>query len=306
MGLDFLKRLLGQPTRAFRPSVVGSKGEAKQRQEHQRGIDLDLELRSIFSDPLYRPPVLPDVALELIALFRRPDANMREVLETLEKDPLLASQVLRRAQRPEFARRLPPRSLEDAARRLGLKALTALTWEAALDARVFRSPGYGEAMELLKRHSLAVAQVARRVGQHVRVEPEHVYLVGLLHDVGAAATLVALGDRPAYRRPALPVVLDSLSRIHEPASGLVADLWGLPERVSLAVGDHHSAATPVSAVVAVADALATEAGAYAPFDRLDLEPFRDACRMLRLGEVELRQLRQEAEELVHGAITLAA
>ncbi|MEO0325536.1 MAG: HDOD domain-containing protein [Myxococcota bacterium] len=270
---------------------------------------IEAALRERFSRDDYTPPVMPSVALELLALMDEPTTEIATVLATLERDPLLASQVMRLAQSPAFATKVPARSLNDAARRLGFRRLTGLAWAAALDTQVFRSPAYGEAMEALRAHSLAVATLGRAVGQRARVEPDHVFLCGLLHEVGAAAALLVLGELPDAERPPLDSVWGALRDVHEPISGLVASLWGLGERLEDVIGNHHDApATPVDACLVLAEWLAVESGAAPPFR--PAPPFcpaphvpsvRRSIEWLRLDNAALAALRAQAQEIAGAA-----
>jgi HD-like signal output (HDOD) protein len=53
------------------------------------------ELLAVFEDPDYRPPPLPEVAFELMALSARQETNVAEVVSLLERDEMLAATVLR-------------------------------------------------------------------------------------------------------------------------------------------------------------------------------------------------------------------
>ncbi len=53
-----------------------------------------------FDSPGYRPPVLPDVALDLHAMARDPDVQLEKIARLAEKEPLLCASVIRRAQSP--------------------------------------------------------------------------------------------------------------------------------------------------------------------------------------------------------------
>ena len=70
------------------------------------------ELLSVFDDPNYRPPPLPEVALELMALGGRDEANVGEVVGLLERGE---------APNPTV------RVLDAIAQRLGLNMLDMLT-----------------------------------------------------------------------------------------------------------------------------------------------------------------------------------
>jgi HD-like signal output (HDOD) protein len=52
-------------------------------------------LISVFEDPGYRPPPLPSVAMELLALSGKTDARASDVVRLLEQDEMLAASVMR-------------------------------------------------------------------------------------------------------------------------------------------------------------------------------------------------------------------
>jgi putative nucleotidyltransferase with HDIG domain len=195
--------------------------------------------------------------------------------------------------------------------------------EAALHVKVFRVPGYEAAMERLARHSAAVAHVMRAVCRRTSVESEHAFLCGLLHDVGFAASLLALAEDPTWRRAAFEDLKPVLDEVHEEASGLLARLWKLPENIQRMVATHHEPAPggknePVNATLVVAEQLVWEAGAgleppppdAAPLSMTTPEPPSDgvdvnwsgvvdeARKVLRLDDLGLAAARAEAFQLV--------
>jgi HD-like signal output (HDOD) protein len=72
---------------------------------------LGAELIATFQDPEYRPPPLPGVALELLALSARDDVDAERVVRLLEQDEMLAGGVLRLVRSPIYATRAPVRTL---------------------------------------------------------------------------------------------------------------------------------------------------------------------------------------------------
>jgi hypothetical protein len=117
-------------------------------------VELASTLDATFSAVGYQPPLLPSIALELMNIARKPDVTFPVVASLLEKEPLLASQVLRIAQSTIYRRASPIRSLEQAASLLGLRALADLFLQASLTTRVFRAPTYQEPMNQLRDHAL--------------------------------------------------------------------------------------------------------------------------------------------------------
>jgi HD-like signal output (HDOD) protein len=294
---------------------VGKNGPLSSRQDPRYGrgqhsIDVEWQpegvigkLRDTFRSPTYRPPVLPSVALELTALARREDIQIKDVLRLLEQDSLIAGGVLKLAQSPLYQRGGQLHSLAEAVTRLGMRTLADLCWSAALNARVFRAPGYDAAMEELRRHSAACAQLARLIGAFVTFPDDYTYLCGLMHDVGAAACLTLLGDVPrGTARPPLELVWPAVKDMHQEASELLVRAWELPEDVRLIVGHHHhlrigGKVHPVVATVALADSLASELGAATSMDS-ELVDAREAAKALGLSATTLDKIKSSAERLV--------
>jgi HD-like signal output (HDOD) protein len=137
----------------------------------------------------YRAPMLPAVALELLALTRKPDVNLADVVRLLGHDPMLAGEVLKVANSAAYARGGPLRSIEEAVVRVGLVRVTDLFLQVSLEAKVFRAPGYAEPLNALRRHCVFTAEAARLVSQRTSGLNDYAFLCGLLHDVGIAACL---------------------------------------------------------------------------------------------------------------------
>lgn len=277
-----------------------------------------VRLLRLFASPSYRPPVLPAVAIEILALSQRPSVGFDEVVAVLERDPILAGKVLSRAQSAAFAARSPVLSLRNATVRLGLKTLRDLVVEAAVELRVFRVPGYEAAMERLALHSTTTAYVVRAVCARTAIPGEYAFLCGLLHDVGIAAALLALSDDRRGGLVPFEALGTVLHDVHESASGLVTRLWGLPAELQRVVQSHHQlhvggAPDPTIAALVVAEGLAEELGAGLGFPGLGPHPggldanppelFGEACRVLGLDDAALAALREEAAALAAALAT---
>jgi HD-like signal output (HDOD) protein len=195
-----------------------------------------------FQSPSYKPPVAPSVALELRRAVSKPDVQFADLEPLLRKDPMLAARVLRLAQSPQFAGRSRITSLKDAAVRLGLEQLAALFLEASMSAKQFVAPGFDQAMSELLEHSVAVARAARILAPQVKINTDHAFLCGLLHDIGFVAALIVLAEGQAKGTlPNVPLAssLPAVEAVHAQASGIIGKLWGLPPDVCLALENHH-------------------------------------------------------------------
>src|SRR5882757_7601963 len=154
--------------------------------------DIAAALRSRFTSPSYKPPLLPAIALEVHQLAQQSDVNLARMAAVIEKDPLLAARVLRLAHSAASAPTGAIPSVRDAIVRIGIRNLADVAWEVALDTRVFRSKSYSGLMALVSRHSIACAHLSRLVARFTSIASEYAFLCGLLHDVGMAAALVIL------------------------------------------------------------------------------------------------------------------
>jgi HD-like signal output (HDOD) protein len=227
--------------------------------------EVEARLRAVFESPNFAPPVLPAAAMDVHRMSTARDVKLDQLLATLEKDPMLAARVLKVASSSVYGG-APIQSLHAAVTRLGLKNLGAVVWEVALNMKVFRSKAYAGPMDQIRRHSVAVAHVARSLSKLTSVPLEYAFLCGLLHDVGAAATLLVLGDGPGAGAPLDPIVLEMvLKGVHAGASQLVAKQWNLPGDLQWVLGGHHEVVMsgyphPVAALIAVAENLVSTFG----------------------------------------------
>ena len=214
--------------------------------------ELQQRLLSIFRSPQYKPPVLPNIALELTDLSRKPHVSYDDVVKVVEKDPMIVASVLKLAQSPLYGGRLPVQSLKDALNRLGINMLRDLVWQVVVNMRLFRVQKYTSVMERLQTHATFTAYAARIVASRAGIAAEHAFLCGLLHDIGWCGTLIAVSED---RNPPDPKALfAAIDRMHMEAGGAMAKLWALSPEICAVIGHHHDLSKdtrPVSALVPV-------------------------------------------------------
>jgi putative nucleotidyltransferase with HDIG domain len=228
------------------------------------GAELQQRLLAIFRSPSYKPPVLPNIALELTDLSRKSSISYDDVVLVVQKDPLIVASVLKLAQSPLYGGR-PVQSLKDALNRLGINMLRDMVWQVVMGMRLFRVRGYTASMERLQAHATLTAYAARIVAQRAGIAGEHAFLCGLLHDVGWSGTLVAISD--SERNPPDPKALfAAVDKMHAEAGAAMAKMWGLSPEIVMVIGHHHDfspQAKPVAVlipVLCVAERLADELG----------------------------------------------
>jgi len=261
------------------------------------------KLLEAFRADSYSPPKLPRIGLELLALSRQPEVQMREILDLLTQDPLLAAAVLKTARSPVYAGTSPVTSLEQALVRLGLNTLTDIVLQTTISMEMFRAPGYDDALDTLNRHSALTAHLSRYICSASDIPNDFAFLCGLLHDVGTAASLSVLAHR-RRRPPSLEVVMPAVDAAHAEAGVLVAQLWKLPEPVIDVLRLHHQLFEQgrthrIAAAVALADGFATEAGVSLDAPATGTMSIDRAASALRFDGSQIDQLRGQVRRLIN-------
>jgi putative nucleotidyltransferase with HDIG domain len=234
------------------------------------------------------------------------------VVSLLERDSVVASQVLRKAQAAFYAGRRPIKTLHEAIVRLGLSTLRDMFMAVVFKNQVFCAPGYDAPMQALQQHSTAVAYVARKVCERTghAADAQHAFLCGLLHDIGIAMSMIVLADPKRIAvgsaggavaaPPAFEKVLPAILRVHESAGGILGHLWRLPPDVTHVISSHHNLSpvkdNAMAAAVAIADWIATDLGFVMPGDREQIP--KDAVRVLGLSEGRLDDIKAQVRGIL--------
>ena len=228
--------------------------------------EIAARLEALLKAPDYEPPRPPAVATQLLRLSQQPDVEIDQVVDLLKRDAMMTGRVLQVAQSPHYQRSSPIQSIREAVTRLGLGFIRDMVLSVSLQLRVFRAEAYHDTMDRLRVHSLATAYAAQIVCRYSTLPGEYAFLCGLMHDVGIAAGLIALGESaPRSGPPSLISVWSALERLHPEAGVLLAKSWELPDEIQWVLQAHHKATLdghvhPMAAAVCLANQLAIEAG----------------------------------------------
>jgi HD-like signal output (HDOD) protein len=210
---------------------------------------------------VYRPPLLPVVAVRVLELSRAPEASFGAIVDVIESDPLFAASVLRTASSPLYASKTPLRSIQQALLRLGLQNLTDICVEVAMTGRVFKAPGYELPMEMIRRHSVAVGHAARLIAHRAGAAAESAFSLGLLHEAGLAVGILAL-NTPALWPNRFPPnrVWPVLSEVQVALLERLVSAWTLPADLAEGLLNHHRSKAPIDGPrAALAVAIASRA-----------------------------------------------
>jgi putative nucleotidyltransferase with HDIG domain len=242
--------------------------------------------------------------MQLIELSRQESVQPGAMVALLERDPMLAAELLRLAQSSLYGGSFSVRTLDEAIVRLGMRRTAELFLHAALEARVFRAAGYQKKMDELRRHSVVVAHLSRLVGREAGVTDQSAFICGLLHDVGIAASMIAVVETcPSGQTvPSFDEIWPTVQEVHGRAGGVLASAWNFPSEVTFVIERHHEFMVagelhPLAAVVCLADWAANELGVgfATEQDRNDGGAVLDA---LGLGPTQAQVLLEKASKVL--------
>src|SRR5688572_19409218 len=193
---------------------------------------------------------LPPSCLRLAALAAQEAPDLKEIEKIISLDPILTAKVLRLANSVMFAPSRRIGSVRDAVVRTGTQALLGvLVGHSTGPLMKKHLPSLGYSSETLWGHSVATA-IATKAIEDRRPQFSSVFSFtsGLLHDIGklvleplmtparvsAFDKAITEGGKAGYEAE-----YDILAMNHAEVSGVIIQLWLLPEIIAKAVTLHH-------------------------------------------------------------------
>jgi HD-like signal output (HDOD) protein len=210
-------------------------------------------------------PAFSAVLNKLIVSLANDDVSFAELGGLVEKDTVLAGNVLRLVNSAAYARRGTVNSVRHAVSILGLSKLrnATMTWSLARMWNSLKFPPDWSTREF-NLHAVASAVLADNLAvESDAAYPEGGFTAGLLQNVGIMLMAVALPEeftrvRTLYDkggRGHLDCELSVLGLTHAELSADTLRIWNLPNPIVEAVAAHHSAPgiANLAEVVAAAD-----------------------------------------------------
>ncbi|MBI4511826.1 MAG: HDOD domain-containing protein [Deltaproteobacteria bacterium] len=189
------------------------------------------------ADGTLRLPTPPSSATRVMELLRREELDARSVARALEKEPILATQVMRLANSVANRGSVKVTNLSQAVVALGARQLKSfLITAVAVQLFVSKDRELELVMKQLRAHSVAVSVLCRDLAHLTGCpEVEESYLAGLLHDIGKVVILVFVLELLKEQRPARQAVRvrvedcqEAWERLHRKLAIRLFAEWGLP------------------------------------------------------------------------------
>jgi HD-like signal output (HDOD) protein len=182
------------------------------------------------------------------------DTSLAELTRLVSQDPAMSAGVLRVANSAAYHGAQEAETLRDAVTRLGLVEVGRVAGMVA--ARSLFQPqvkaefaAFGSRWHEIFAEALVSARGASWLALQVRgVNADHVFLAGLLHDVGRSVALrvLAVVDQGSQATdPFDPRIDRVLERVHVEIGGEVHQHWNLPRFSTLVTMRHHDLGLPV-------------------------------------------------------------
>lgn len=233
-------------------------------------------------------PPFPAVAMKLRQLVASGEYKLADLALVVKKDQALAAAMLRVANSPHFKRGVEITTVERAIGLLGADEACRIALATTLGAVAMQSSPLSELRQTVWRQALAAAITADYLAYVRRLNSDHGFMAGLLHDIGQLVAIAGLEAilRERHFSGNLPVAawLELTNVYHLQIGRLVAQKWNLSALLVESIAHHHApeGATDHRAMVEVIQtcdqivALMDECPYLLPHDLTRLPGIRDA------------------------------
>ncbi len=191
-------------------------------------------------------PSAPRTFIELSNALANPNAGARTVSEIIERDIGISARVLQLVSSAFYGLPRAVTSIGGAVAYLGVEVIKAIVLSVEV-SRMFpltqSIPDFS--VDALQQHGVKVSQLAKRFLGH---EPggDVLLVAGLLQDTGqlvlasraASRFGIALSSAKSSNQPLQEIEVDLFGASHAEVGAYLLGLWGLPQRVVSAVGNH--------------------------------------------------------------------
>jgi HD-like signal output (HDOD) protein/ActR/RegA family two-component response regulator len=211
-------------------------------------------MRSLLSRPEMRElvgssnelPSAPRTFIELSSALSNPSASARTVAEIVERDTGMSARVLQLVSSAFYGLPRSVTSIGGAVAYLGVEVIKALVLSVEVSRMFPLSHGIADfSVDALQQRATRVSQLAKRI---LGYEPggDVLIVAGLLQDTGqlvlasraASRFGLARSSSASRKQPLFEVELELFGATHAEIGGYLLGLWGLPQRVVLAVANH--------------------------------------------------------------------
>lgn len=192
---------------------------------------------------------LPEVTSRIVEVVENPDATAKDIHGVVEKDPALATRILKIVNSAFYGLPSQVASLERAILMLGLSALKNLALATSVTRLIKPGPICDEFQTLdLWKHCVAVAVCSKMIAHQARhPAPDEAFVAGLVHDMGLIVaqqvcpnSMKVVAERCiAEPQDFCALEQEVIGADHQAFGGAVAARWKFPPGLRFAIAYHH-------------------------------------------------------------------
>lgn len=268
-----------------------------------------------FIEQIDNLPSLPAIVSRLIQVVNSPDTSADDAAKLIQKDPALTTKMLRLANSAFYGIPRSISSVSSAVVILGFNTIRSLVLSATV-MKLFSSDSSATIDKgRFWKHSIVCAMTAKNiVRQFINVrlmDPESAFCAGILHDIGklifSEFAQTDYADVCKYAKAEgvsmLAAEQSILGITHAEIGKILADKWALPLDLEYALVYHHEPAkaeglTDLVTTVHMADILTHRAGVGLWDGEAITDEWKDARRILKMGDVEYERIQQTLEDTI--------
>lgn len=197
-------------------------------------------------------PAMPAIAQKLLTLKLNTEEGERQMLLLISQDAQISAKIIGLANTPLLGASRKIASVQHAALILGLPRVRTVAMGIAIISLMKKPAGRFD-LQNLWLHNMGVAfgmlAITRAMPRNIRPVEDHVFLTGMMHDIGYLALAFldpqrsdALHDKLDHdrERPALDVEREMLEMTHNELGAELVNHWHLPEEIVSALQHHHT------------------------------------------------------------------
>jgi diguanylate cyclase (GGDEF)-like protein len=193
-------------------------------------------------------PSLPTIAVQVLDLAQKVDADIAEIARIISKDPALSGKILRTVNSSFYGRSQHVSTISHALVILGLQSVKTLVLGFSLVTNLSKTKANGFKHITYWRRSIYSATAARAIAAKINiVQQEEAFLAALLQDIGMLVLDQVLGESygEIYSKTNAHTELvaleeQALGMSHAQVAGFLAESWKLPPLLSVPIAQHHS------------------------------------------------------------------
>lgn len=243
-------------------------------------------------------PLRPGTATQVLAMLGEEDASAREIGEVVKTEPAITARLLALANSPIFRRGSEIADINRAVIAVGLSSVRGITLGVAMDS-LFEDESVLDPQHW--EHALRAAGAAVAAAKHTGADASEAFCAGLMHDIGQIAMTVSapeiwsqiIHETDAGSCERLTLEEELFGSDHARLGTEVLVEFGLPARLTIAVGTHHQPLdeieTPLGRCVAIGEAVAR-------LTESDVDPLLELEQLLPTLTLDAEPLLAEAAQ----------